>query len=205
MDLNEAAGLLIQQIRQTSVLEWTAVVFGVSQVLLARKNKIWLYPTGIISVVCSSILFFQSKLYAETLLQGYYLLMSIYGWANWSNGSASGASQITRSKQQEKWITWGIAFLGWGLLYAVLSKFTDSDVPILDAFVSSTAWAGMWLLAKRKLENWIWLNVSNLVAIPLLLYKQLYLFSILTLILFVVAIFGYLDWKKTLDNSDGVS
>ena len=201
MDLNEAAGLLIQQIRQTSTLEWIAVVFGVSQVLLARKNNIWLYPTGIISVICSSILFFQSLLYAETLLQGYYLLMSIYGWANWSNQSGSGASQITRSEQQEKWITWGIAVLGWGLLYGVLSTFTDSDVPILDAFVSSTAWAGMWLLAKRKLENWIWLNVSNLVAIPLLLYKQLYLFSILTLILFVVAIFGYLDWKKTLDST----
>jgi nicotinamide mononucleotide transporter len=202
MDLNEAVGLLIQQIRQTSVLEWIAVVFGVSQVLLARKNNIWLYPTGIISVICSVILFFQSRLYAETLLQGYYLLMSIYGWANWGNRSGSGASQITRSKQQEIWITWGIALLGWGLLYGVLSKFTDSDVPILDAFVSSTAWAGMWLLAKRKLENWIWLNVSNLVAIPLLLYKQLYLFSILTLILFVVAIFGYLDWKKTLNASN---
>ena len=99
-------------------------------------------------------------------------------------------------------MTWGIAVLGWGLLYVVLDKFTDSDVPILDAFVSSTAWAGMWLLAKRKLENWIWLNVSNLVAIPLLLYKQLFLFSILTLILFVVAIFGYLDWKKMLNSSN---
>lgn len=202
MGLNEAGELLVQQIRQTSVLEWIAVVFGVSQVLLARKNNIWLYPTGIISVICSVVLFFQSKLYAETLLQGYYLLMSIYGWANWNNRSATGASQITLSKQREKWITWGIALLGWGLLYIVLSKFTDSDVPILDAFVSSTAWAGMWLLAKRKLENWIWLNVSNLVAIPLLLYKQLYLFSILTLVLFVVAIFGYLDWKKTLDASN---
>ncbi|WP_421799011.1 nicotinamide riboside transporter PnuC [Haliscomenobacter sp.] len=202
MGLNEAGELLVQQIRQTSVLEWIAVVFGVSQVLLARKNNIWLYPTGIISVICSVILFFQSRLYAETLLQGYYLLMSIYGWANWGNGSVSSASQITLSKKQEKWITWGIALLGWGLLYLVLDKFTDSDVPILDAFVSSTAWAGMWLLAKRKLENWIWLNVSNLVAIPLLLYKQLFLFSILTLILFVVAIFGYLDWKKTLNASD---
>lgn len=202
MGLNEAGELLVQQIRQTSVLEWIAVVFGVSQVLLARKNNIWLYPIGIISVICSAILFFQSRLYAETLLQGYYLLMSIYGWANWGNGSVSGASQITLSKKQEKWIAWCIALFGWGLLYVVLDKFTDSDVPILDAFVSSTAWAGMWLLAKRKLENWIWLNVSNLVAIPLLLYKQLFLFSILTLILFVVAIFGYLDWKKTLDASN---
>lgn len=205
MDLNVAGELLVQQIRQTSLLEWTAVVFGVSQVLLARKNNIWLYPTGIISVLCSSILFFQSKLYAETLLQGYYLLMSIYGWANWRNQSTSGASKITRISRKENWITWGIAALGWGLLYVVLRNFTDSDVPILDAFVSSTAWAGMWLLAKRKLENWIWLNVSNLVAIPLLLYKELYLFSILTLILFVVAIFGYLDWKKTLDKADSVS
>lgn len=201
MGLNEAGELLVQQIHQTSVLEWIAVVFGVSQVLLARKNNIWLYPTGIISVICSAILFFQSRLYAETLLQGYYLVMSIYGWANWNNKSASGASQITLSIKQEKWITWSIALLGWGLLYVVLDKFTDSDAPILDAFVSSTAWAGMWLLAKRKLENWIWLNVSNLVAIPLLLYKELLMVAILTLILFVVAIFGYLDWKKMLYTS----
>nr|WP_290938320.1 nicotinamide mononucleotide transporter family protein [Haliscomenobacter sp.] len=82
------------------------------------------------------------------------------------------------------------------MLYWVLHTYTDSDVSLLDAFVSSTAWAGMWLLAKRKLENWVWLNVSNLVAIPLLLYKELLMFSILTLFLFVVAIFGYLDWKK---------
>lgn len=200
MDLHDAGALLIEQIRKTSVLEWTAVAFGVSQVLLARKNNILLYPTGIISVCCASILLFQSSLYAETLLQGYYLLMSIYGWANWQSRSASGASKITRSSSREKWITWAIAGVGWGLLYWILRTYTDSDVSGVDAFVSSTAWAGMWLLAKRKLENWIWLNVSNLVAIPLLLYKQLLMFSILTLILFVVAIFGYLDWKKTLDN-----
>ncbi|AEE52918.1 nicotinamide riboside transporter PnuC [Haliscomenobacter hydrossis] len=202
MDLHVAGTLLIEQIRQTSVLEWTAVAFGVSQVLLARKNNILLYPTGIISVFYASIVLFQSRLYAETLLQGYYLIMSIYGWANWKNRSASGASKITRSSSREKWITWAIAGVGWGLLYWILRSYTDSDVPLLDAFVSSTAWAGMWLLAKRKLENWIWLNVSNLVAIPLLLFKELLMFSILTLFLFVVAIFGYLDWKRTLDVAD---
>jgi nicotinamide mononucleotide transporter len=145
---------------------------------------------------------YQSQLYAETFLQGYYLVMSIYGWANWGNHSSTGASRISRSTNQQKWITWGIAGLGWVLLYGVLRAFTNSDVPLLDAFVTSTAWAGMWLLAKRKLENWIWLNVSNLVAIPLLLYKELFMFSVLTLILFVVAVFGYLDWKKTLDTAD---
>nr|WP_290938318.1 nicotinamide mononucleotide transporter family protein [Haliscomenobacter sp.] len=79
MDLNVAGALLIEQIHQTSVLEWTAVAFGVSQVLLARKNNILLYPTGIISVCCASILLFPIRAYVETLLQGYYLLMSIYG------------------------------------------------------------------------------------------------------------------------------
>jgi nicotinamide mononucleotide transporter len=97
-------------------------------------------------------------------------------------------------------ITLGIAILGWGFLYIILEHFTDSDVPIMDAFVSSTAWAGMWLLAKRKLENWVWLNVSNLVAIPLLFHKNLAMFALLTVFLFVIAIFGYLDWKKILNQ-----
>lgn len=202
MDIHAAWGLFVEQVGQTSALEWTAVAFGVSEVLLARKNKIWLYPTGIISILCSTFLLFQSKLYAETLLQGYYLIMSVYGWINWKSRAASGASRITRSSVRDQWITWSIAGLGWVLLYLILSNFTDSDVPFLDAFVTSTAWAGMSLLAKRKLENWIWLNVSNLIAIPLLLYKGLFMFSLLTLFLFIIAILGYLDWKKELDKHD---
>ncbi len=200
MEFSFDAGLLLEQIQNTGLLEWTAVAFGVSEVLLARKNSIWLYPTGIIGILCGSVLLLESKLYAETLLHCYYLVMSVYGWANWKNRSASGASQISRSGTRDRAITFGIAIFGWGFLYLMLISFTDSDVPVIDAFVSSTAWAGMWLLAKRKLENWIWLNISNLVAIPLLYSKQLYMFSFLTLFLFVVAIFGYLDWKKELKN-----
>lgn len=196
MELN----LLLQQIKNTSLLEWVAVGFGVTEVLLARKNNVLLYPAGIIGIVCSSFLLIHAKLYAETLLHGYYLVMSIYGWAMWKNRSSSGASQISRSSLKDQKITWSIALGGWVLLYFVLRFFTDSDVPVIDAFVSSTAWAGMWLLAKRKLENWIWLNISNVVAIPLLFHKQLILVSFLTLFLFVIAIFGYLDWKKELEK-----
>lgn len=200
MELILDSGLLLQQIQNTRILEWIAVAFGVSEVLLARKNSIWLYPTGIIGILCGSFLLLDSKLYAETLLHGYYLVMSIYGWINWGNRSLTGASQISRSDGRDLAITVGIAVIGWAFLYFMLTAFTDSDVPVIDAFVSSTAWAGMWLLAKRKLENWIWLNISNLVAIPLLYSKQLYMFSLLTLFLFVVAIFGYLDWRKDLNK-----
>jgi nicotinamide mononucleotide transporter len=71
-------------------------------------------------------------------------------------------------------------------------------VPAWDAFISSTAWAGMWLLARRKIENWIFLNISNLFAIPLLIHKKLPMFALLTSILFIVAIFGFLEWKRIL-------
>jgi nicotinamide mononucleotide transporter len=202
MEFSFDADLLLEQIQNTRLLEWVAVAFGVSEVLLAKKNNIWLYPTGIVGILCGSILLLDSKLYAETLLHCYYLVMSVYGWVNWKNRSATGASQITKSDSRDFAITLAIALLGWAFLYFILTTFTDSDVPVIDAFVSSTAWAGMWLLAKRKLENWIWLNISNLVAIPLLYSKQLYMMSFLTLFLFIVAIFGYLDWRKELNQRD---
>ena len=200
MEINLSMDLLWQQISNTGALEWVAVCFGVTEVLLARKDKVLLYPAGIISICAGAVVLIQAKLYAETLLNAYYLVMSIYGWAKWNSKSGFGAPQISRSSKIEQLVSWGIALVGWGVLYGFLTGFTDSDVPLLDSLISSTAWAGMWLLAKRKLENWIWLNISNLIAIPLLIYKGLILFAILTVFLFVVAIFGYLDWKKKLEN-----
>lgn len=197
--------LLLEQVVSTGWLEWVAVLFGVGEVLLARKNKVLLYPVGIVSIVTASFLLFESRLYAETFLNLYYLVMSVYGWMTWKSRSISGASQITRSSKNETLIAFAISIFGWGFLYFILRHFTDSDVPVMDSFVSSTAWAGMWLLARRKLENWIWLNISNLVAIPLLFHKNLAMFALLTIFLFVIAIFGYLDWKKILSRQSSTA
>jgi nicotinamide mononucleotide transporter len=87
----------------------------------------------------------------------------------------------------------GIGFLG---LYLCLKYFTPSTVPVADAFVSATAWAGMWLLARRKVENWVLLNISNAVAVPLLFHKQLPLYAGLTVFLFIIAVQGYFQWRK---------
>lgn len=201
MNITDWFNLLGEQLKATDFLEWIAVSFGVAEVLLARKNKIWLYPVGIISIITASFLLIEAKLYAETALNTYYLVMSIYGWAIWNSKNISGASNITKSSKNEFLITLAIAILGWAFLYFILKKFTDSDVPIMDSFVSSTAWAGMWLLAKRKLENWIWLNISNIVAIPLLFHKHLAMFALLTIFLFIIAIFGYFDWKKIIKKN----
>lgn len=198
MDISHWLSVFIEEIKSTSVLEWVGVLFGVAQVLFAKANKVWLYPTGIISVLISIYIFFTSRLYAEAALNVYYFVMSIYGWWFWLNKKYEKPPTVTKAGKKDWQITVAIVVAGFFLLWFVLTRFTDSDVPVFDAWVSATAWAGMWLLAKRKLENWILLNISNAFAIPLLFYKGLPLYALLTIFLFIIAIQGYKNWKKSL-------
>lgn len=188
--------LFLQQVAQTSWIEWLAVGFSVAEVLLARANKVALYPAGIIATLLSVYLFITSGLYAESLLNGYYIVMSIYGWWYWVKKKDKPPVPITFTNKKEWQTVAAIVAGGFIVLYLTLKNFTPSTVPLCDAFVSATAWAGMWLLAKRKVENWILLNISNAVAIPLLFYKHLPLYAALTIFLFVVAVQGYFQWKK---------
>jgi nicotinamide mononucleotide transporter len=196
MEFQTLIAQFMQQLAATSPWEWIAVAFGILQVLLALRNHVLLYPAGIISTICSIYLLAQVQLYAESLLNIYYLVMSIYGWIHWLGNGGKAELPITRASQQQWIITSAIVFIGGGALYFLLRNYTSSDVPFWDAIVSSTAWAGMWLLARRKLENWILLNISNIMAIPLQFHKQIPLYAMLTAVLFVVAIFGYFNWKK---------
>jgi nicotinamide mononucleotide transporter len=198
MNIPEWANLFWQQIKETDAIQWIAVLLGVAEVLLAKANKIWLYPTGIAGILLSAFILFESGLYAECLLNGYYLVMSAYGWWYWIKKRNQPPIKITYSTRKDWWVVAGIVIIGFFILYYSLKTFTPSTVPVWDAWVSATAWAGMWLLAKRKVENWILLNISNIFAIPLLIYKQLPLFAALTLFLFIVAIFGFFEWKKIL-------
>ena len=188
----------MEQAKATTWLEWLAVLLGVAEVLLARANKVWLYPTGIAGTLISIYLLLYAGLYAECMLSGYYVVMSFYGWYYWIKKRNEPPVKVTYSNRQEWIITLLIVFAGWAVLYGILVRFTPSTVPVWDAWVSSTAWAGMWLLARRKIENWILLNISNLFAVPLLFHKNLALFALLTIFLFIVAIFGYLDWRDIL-------
>ena len=188
--------LLMQQLAQTSWIEWLAVGFGVAEVLLARSNKVALYPAGIAATLLSTYLFFISGLYAESLLNVYYIIMSIYGWWYWVKKKDKPPVPITFTNKKEWYTVLFIVVGGFLILYITLKNFTPSTVPFFFAFVSATAWAGMWLLAKRKVENWLLLNISNAVAIPLLFYKDLPLYAALTIFLFIVAVQGYFKWKK---------
>ncbi len=201
MDSGSWLKLFTEQIKLTQPLEWIAVATGVAEVLLATANNVLLYPAGIVSTAIYIYLLAHSGLYADSLLNVYYLVMSIYGWWLWARKTDAPVLAITQSNVKEWGITTGIIVAGWIVLYTVLKNYTPSTVPAWDAWVAATAWAGMWLLAKRKIENWLVLNVSNLFAIPLLIHKELPLTAGLTLFLFIVAIFGYFKWKKQISVS----
>ncbi len=190
------------QIKETPFLQWVGVAFGVSEVLLAKANRVWLYPAGIISVTISIYVLFSAGLYAEALLNGYYLVMSIYGWWNWDRSDSDKPVNASYCSKSELLTALLITAISFGILYPSLMNFTDSDVPVWDAWVSATAWAGMWLLAKRKIENWIFLNVSNAFAVPLLLHKQLPLYAALTVFLFIVAVQGFFNWKNIIKSAE---
>ena len=187
---------IIQAFQATSWLERFSVLCGIIQVLLSKNNKVSNYLFGILGIVSGMYVLFGAKLYADIALNMYYLVMSIYGWWYWKTNKEASEQPITSCSSREWTTIIGIVIGAFAILYFFLVYVTDSDVPIWDAWVSCTAWAGMWLLARRKIENWILLNISNAFAIPLLIHKDLYLFALLTTFLFIVAIFGYFKWAK---------
>ena len=186
--------LFLQQLSQTDLIQWLILILGVWEVFLAKANNILLYPTGIGATLLSVAVLFKAQLFAESLLNLYYLVMSIYGWWFWISRKDKPVVKITYATRRD-WLVTAFIVIGGSLtLYFILKEFTPSTVPVWDAWVSATAWAGMWLLARRKIENWILLNISNAFAIPLLFNKELPLFGLLTLFLFIVACFGYVQW-----------
>ncbi len=202
--MNHWLDLFIEQIKETTWLQWLAVALGVTEVLLARVNNILLYPAGILGTSIAIYLLMDVHLYAESILNGYYIVMSVYGWIYWVKKRNEPPVKITYSTKNEWIISLAISIVGWVVFYYMIKNlpakyFTPSNVPGWDALVSSTAWAGMWLLARRKMENWIFLNISNFFAVPLLFYKKLPMFAMLTIFLFVIAIWGYFEWKKQVE------
>lgn len=190
---------LYQQIVQTSFLQWLGVTAGVTQVMLSKNNKVSNYLFGIVSIVATMIVLYEAKLYAEIALNMYYLVMSIYGWWYWTANRTASQKPISSCTQQDWMVVLAIVAIAFATFYYVLTHLTDSDVPVWDAWVSATAWAGMWLLAKRKIENWILLNISNLFAIPLYYHKGLLLYAILTSYLFIIAFLGYFNWRRLMN------
>ena len=205
MSLTEIYQHFIEQIQTTPFLEYVAVFFGIASVLYSRKENVWVYPTGLINTsLYTYFCFAWWGLYAEASLNFYYTIMSIYGWYAWtrrSNESGKASLKITASSGKEWLIATGFFFLCWVVLYFVLHQYTNSTVPLADSFASAAAYTGMWLMTRKKLENWIWWILTNLASIPLYFYKGAVLTSFQYVVFLVLAVMGYVTWKRKLKHA----
>lgn len=179
-------------------LEAVAVFFGIASVMYSMKENIWVYPTGIISTMIYVWICFQYKLYADMGINAYYFSMSIYGWYVWTHPKEGAAEVPVTWLKAKGWaFSIGLFILSYFVLSFVLKNYTDSDVPYWDSFTTSSAFVGMWLMAKKKVENWIFWIITDLVAVPLYIYKGLILTSFQFLVFTILAIMGLLAWMKS--------
>ncbi len=182
-------------------LEIIAILFGLVSVLFAKKNNILVFPTGIISTILFVYLLYKWGLLGDMLINVYYTTMSVYGWYAWSRKKED-KPEFPISTTNVKDIYYGIIIFTITIAFVVLvykyfDKFTHWTAYV-DTFTTGIFFVGMWLMAKRKIENWILWIVGDLVSVPLYFYKGYTFTSVQYLIFTVIAFYGYQEWKKNL-------
>ena len=182
-------------------LEIVAILFGLVSVLFAKKNNILVFPTGIISTILFVYLLNKWGLVGDMLINVYYTTMSVYGWYVWSRKKED-QLEFPISTIEMKDIYYGIIIFTITIAFVVLvykyfDKFTHWTAYV-DTFTTGIFFVGMWLMAKRKIENWILWIIGDLVSVPLYFYKGYTFTSVQYLIFTVIAFYGYQEWKKNL-------
>lgn len=186
------------------VLEIVAVVFGFLSVWFSKQNHILVFPTGMISTSIYVYLLFKWSLLGDMMINGYYFIMSVYGWYVWTRKvDATHVTPISRTTTKEKYLSIAIflaTLLFVFIVYRSFDKWT-SWVAYVDTLTTATFFVGMWLMARRKIENWIYWIVGDIISIPLYFYKGLTFTSLQYLGFTIIAIFGYIAWKKHLNRN----
>ena len=186
------------------ILEAIAFVFGILSVIYAKKANILVYPTGIIATVITVYLLWKAGYLGDMMMNFYYSVMSIYGWWNWSRKKNNKlVVPISRTNTKEKLIGFGLFITTMAVTYMVyLWDGRDMDIlSYIDTFTSGVFFTAMWYMANKKLENWTLWIFADLITVPLYAYRGLGILSLQYLIFTVLAIQGYLAWKKHLDNT----
>lgn len=185
-------------------LEIIAVVFGILSVWFSKKNNILVYPTGMISTSIFTYLLFKWSLLGDMMINAYYFVMSVYGWYIWTRKVNNIVTPISKVSSPEKITSLIIFFFSLSFVYGIYNYFDKwgSYTSYIDNFTTAIFFVAMWLMANRKIENWIFWIIGNIISIPLYFYKGLTFTSIQYIIFTVIAISGYYTWKKILDNSN---
>lgn len=185
------------------VLELTAIIFGLLSVLYAKKDNILVFPTGIINTAIYVYLLWKWQLLGDMMINFYYVLMSIYGWYHWTRKKGDVAefpiSKMNTYEMKVSLVIFVLTMAFVAVVYTIFDKFTGL-ISYIDIAVTGIFFAGMWLMARRKIENWILWIVGDVISVPMYFLKGYSFTSIQYLIFTIIAIFGYLEWKRTLQQ-----
>lgn len=187
------------------VLEIVAVCFGLLSVYFAKNNNILVYPSGLVSTLLYVYLLNKWGLVGDMLINGYYAVMSVYGWYLWTRKKGSQdeypISWTTKKEIGTSVIIFIVTILFVILVYHWFDKFNDWTAYV-DTFTTGIFIVGMWLMAKRKIENWVLWFVGDVVSFPLYFYKGLTFSSLQFLVFTIIAVFGYLEWERILNKKN---
>lgn len=202
MSFQEIYRQFIEGMQQTTLHEYIAVLSGIVSVWFSRKENILVYPTGLVNTIVYIYLSFKGSLFGEAGVNLYYTVMSIYGWLLWAKKDAQQHHVVHISFSDKKWWGYQLAFFSgfYAAIFLLLSflkkGFAPGAIPWADAFASATAFTGMWLMTKKKVESWYWWIATNIASIPLYFVKHYVFTSVYYLILLVMAVFGLVEWQR---------
>ena len=179
--------------------EILAVIFGIISVYLSTREHIWSWPTALVNVALYFIVFLEAKLYADMGLQVIYFVLSLYGWYEWLYGGANRTElHVSRTTT-----SLGVRLLVIGVVCAavlgtLLSRFTDAALPFVDSATTSTSLVAQWMMTRKILENWaVWMAV-DVVYVGMFIFKKPYLTAGLYAVFLVLAVMGFIQWKRSL-------
>jgi len=189
-------------------LEAVTFVFGIASVYLAKKENIWVYPTGLIATTITVYLLYRAGYYGDMVVNFYYSVMSIYGWYNWARKSnGTNIITISRTNNIEKLTGIGMFLLTIIVIFAIYRTFgyEIKTENYLDIFTSGIFFTAMWYMALKKIENWTLWIIGDLIAVPIYAYRGLGILSLEYVVFTILAILAYIEWRKILSSNPQTS
>ncbi|HBH24588.1 MAG TPA: hypothetical protein DDY13_14345 [Cytophagales bacterium] len=195
---------IIEYAEQLKLFEIAGVAFGLLCVWLLIKENVLTWPLALIHVVISLFIYWKVKLYADFGLYVFYFFMNLYGWYYWMYGKKrkkhQGEVPITHLKLNQFLIIMGISIVGIAALGTLFEKYTDAALPYWDSATTVLSLSAMWITARKKIENWHFWFVIDIMAGIIYIVKGIYFYSFLYLVYVGMAVSGYLHWKKSMEN-----